>query len=648
MKKEKVALQLLLCGLFIPCLLFLFPFSWARAALDPETDKPYELQVVLRIAENRLFTPAFRDMFKRQLQDGLQAALGDLAHVKILHEHRLLKEIEAKGLQAALDNYTALSNSKTHFVLLDFVNGRYELQTRQHDGFTGLSSPVVRRSSTAQRPLVPRLAALLIDEDFGLAGTVDMERMKTGKTDTTVEIRLKGGALGAPLDHWLQKDQVFAVSQILQGGRAQRSFHMDWTLLQVMEAPHGALCQCRVLSKWNDPLPRGAGVLGYRCLKLGTTRAPLSLRIVKDDTLKTPVSGVQVLITQRGFEGTSLLEPETATTKTDGLVQSQKKFENIAFVRIYNTGPVFLARAPIEILEGVTITLPVSVDPELAAQGELLDRRKRWLSRLADSMTVARYLTQRLNAMNVAGQSSESRLARAQQGLKALQTAIANLTTERDALRAASAGKASQANPLDLKEGEERLQALQDQCADLERYIGQLQENITKEKDPSRRQWQNMMAKADHLEREAEFGKAIELYQQVLDQSGDNPKLRGHLEALKRAWATKSEVHAKAREFIYQVWPNQQTAAQMKARLEEARQAFQVCKEAGDTLSPRKLLMTFVEHTRRLEQEVETLRPDQKEDDRKTAQTIVDLTKELQKFNDKAKEYLEKTPPPGK
>jgi hypothetical protein len=639
-----------LWGFFLfPFSLLLFPFSFARAALDPEIDKPYRLRVVLRIADNRLLTPVFRERLQRELQDSLQDALGDLAQVQIVHRHPLLKEIETRGLQAALDNYSALSDTKTHFVLIDFLNGRYELQTRQHDGFTGLPSPVVRRSSTADRQLVARLAALLIDQDFGLTGTLDMERIEMGKTDSSVAVRLKGGGLGAPLDHWLQKDQVFAVSQIPQGGGSQRSIRMNWTLLQVLEEPHGAVCHCRLLSRWKEPLPRAADVLGYRCLKLGTTRAPLRLRIVKDDKLKTPIPGVQVMIGPRSFEGTSGFE--AATTKSDGLVRSQNPYENVAFVRIYD-GPVPLARAPAVILDGVTITCPVSLNPQLAEQGELLDRRKRWLLRLSARMEVAVYLTRDLNAMSAAGQSSESRLTRAQQGLGALQSAVSILSTERDALRAASSGKPSQA--LDLKEGEARLQALQSRCADLERYIGLLQENITREKDPRRRQWQDMAAQADLLEREADFGKAIELYEKALElyrqieKSGDNAELRRRLDGLKQAWATKSQAHAKARDFIYRVWPTQQTAAQMKAGLEEARRAFQVCKDAGDTLTPRKLLKTFVDHTARLDKEVDVLHPDQKEDDRKTLEIITALTDEFKELNDDVKAYLEKAAPPGK
>src|SRR5262249_12060824 len=90
---------------------FLCSFSLARGALDPETDKPYHLQVVLRIAENRLLTPVFRDQVERQLGDSLQAALGDLARVEIVHEHPLLAEVETKGLQQALDGYSVLSDT---------------------------------------------------------------------------------------------------------------------------------------------------------------------------------------------------------------------------------------------------------------------------------------------------------------------------------------------------------------------------------------------------------------------------------------------------------------------------------------------------------------------------------------------------------
>src|SRR5260370_38923766 len=126
------------CVLFLVSL-FLLPVSLARGALDPETDKPYRLQVVLRIAENRLLTPVFRDRVERELRESLQAALGDLASVEVVRQHPLLKEVEAKGLQAALDGYSILSDATIHFVLVAFVDALYEIPARPHARFTSLA-----------------------------------------------------------------------------------------------------------------------------------------------------------------------------------------------------------------------------------------------------------------------------------------------------------------------------------------------------------------------------------------------------------------------------------------------------------------------------------------------------------------------------
>ena len=50
-----------------------------------------------------------------------------------------------RGLQHALDSWKYLSNTKIHFVLIDFVQGQYEISAREYDGTTGLASPVVRQ-----------------------------------------------------------------------------------------------------------------------------------------------------------------------------------------------------------------------------------------------------------------------------------------------------------------------------------------------------------------------------------------------------------------------------------------------------------------------------------------------------------------------
>ncbi|HLJ94284.1 MAG TPA: hypothetical protein VKU02_13940 [Gemmataceae bacterium] len=616
------------------CSCFLFPVSLARAALDPETTKPYHFLVVLRIAENRLATPVFREIVERELGDSLQAALGDLAQVKVVRDHPLLKEVEAKGLQLALNGYSVLSDTKIHFVLIDYRNGYYEIEARQYDGFTGLASPVVRHSSTADRQLVARSAALLIDQDFGLAGTVG--QIKGDRIDIT----LRGGALGVPLGRWVQVGQVFAVTQITQGtGHQQRSFRMPWTLLQVLEEPKNEVCRCRLLSRWQNPLPQEPSVLGYRCLKLGTTQGRLRLRLVREnDKLRTPVPAVQVRIGARGFDVDSNLE--RISTKQDGLVESAIRYDNVAFVEVRD-GEKLLARVPVEILDDQTITCPVNVSSETAAQGELLHRRQQWLRRVNESLEVANNLVNDLNRM----QSSESALARAQAGFQAIQNEMGNLTTERDNLRAEGAKDGQKGILLSLTEGAEGIQQLEGLRTKLQGFIADLQASLTEEKDPKRQKWKELAAKAKLLEEEAEFDKAIEFYQSIRDGGGDTPQLREKIETLQRARAPKNPAHAKAQAFIYETWPKLETAAQINARLNEARQAFETCKEVGDRFAPQKLLVAYRLLTTRLEKESEGLNPEAKEDDRKTTELIIALAPKLKEFNEQVKEYLRTTPP---
>ena len=52
--------------------------------------------------------------------------------------------MDEKGLEA-LDGVTAATGPKTHFVFVDFADGKYEIRTRQHDGSTGFVTPFVRK-----------------------------------------------------------------------------------------------------------------------------------------------------------------------------------------------------------------------------------------------------------------------------------------------------------------------------------------------------------------------------------------------------------------------------------------------------------------------------------------------------------------------
>src|SRR5207253_595177 len=55
--------------------------SPAHAALDPELKKPYKLDIVLHIADNRALTPLFHDELQRAVGDHLRQSFGALAEI---------------------------------------------------------------------------------------------------------------------------------------------------------------------------------------------------------------------------------------------------------------------------------------------------------------------------------------------------------------------------------------------------------------------------------------------------------------------------------------------------------------------------------------------------------------------------------------
>jgi tetratricopeptide (TPR) repeat protein len=500
---------------------------------------------------------------------------------------------------------------------------------------TGLASPVVRRKQTADRLLVARQATLLVDKDFGLVGTIGTV------AGDKVDVLLRGGKLGVPLDHWAKKGDIFAVSQIVSRGSALRAYRREWTLLQVAEEPKDGVCKCQLFNRWDNPLPSDPRVLGYRCLKLGTTQAPLRLRIVSDDPLKTPWKGLRVEISAQGFQGNM---SERTATNGDGLIKSEQAYQNVAFVRLF-TGANVLARVPVEILDERVIAVPVSIQPDAERKGELSMRLARWLRRIGESLEVAATLVRELNA--VVGQSTEAALARARTALKTLQTDLAVIREEREKLRK-EGEEIAKGTPLDFAEGDQRLKILEARQKELADYITNLEKIVVEEKDPKRQKWKELIQKARLLEGQAEYDQAIQIYDQVIAEAGPDPNLQPHVDELKAAWMPKDDKHDRARRFIYQEWSKLERAIDMKAKLGEAREAFETFKGAGDFLSPRMLLKVNVALSARLDKEVETLRPEDSVDDEKTVKTFETLVKELQKLNNEVGDYLKQAAAPKK
>ncbi len=176
------------------------------AQVDPEVKTPYLWRIVLKTQPHPLLSQTFRDQLKRDLEASLLPAIGSLGTVVVIDLaeiprdswETLWQQFDDKGF-SALEAPRDLTVAKTHFLKLEYKDGQYHLEARQHDGFTGLSSgyagfgtPVIRKQSVRVPELVGRTAGILIDRDFGLDGTVE----PILGNPKEVKVIVRGGQLG--------------------------------------------------------------------------------------------------------------------------------------------------------------------------------------------------------------------------------------------------------------------------------------------------------------------------------------------------------------------------------------------------------------------------------------------------------------------
>jgi hypothetical protein len=635
------------------CACLLFGTNAVRADLDAETKDPYKLKIVLHFAPNKNMTEVFRTKVERDVRDSLQAALGDIARVEIVDKHPLLKDVLERGLQYSLDSWKSLDGIKTHFVLIDFVDGQYGISTRQYDGTTGLASPVVRQTQTGDRLLVAREAALLISRDFGLVGTI----VGDVNSPTGVQVAIKGGALNAPLEQWIHKGDLFAVAELVGQGRAvQRSYRRPWTLLQVVELPKDGVCLCKPLSRYAWPPPTTAGSQGLRCLKLGTTEGVLKMRLIGDDKQSLPLPGLQVWFGAQSFDSDSA--KEKISTDQNGAVQSREVYKNLAYVLV-DDGSGERKKIPVEILDDRTVVCVIKIQAGGERVGQFGIRRGSLLRRLDEDRNSVEVLWNQLQKEN--SLSPQKWLDRANEGLKILQTELIALTAEFDQLQ--KEHTALSKDPKIVKPDLFDLVTADQMLKGLETRRDKLNESITKMNDrvkngdfeklaQQQKKWVDDVRKAESMEEQANYPEALATYERILAEGFTDPDggLKKRLAETKALWEPKNQQHQQARTFIYEEWPQCTTPKKMQEKMREAKDAFKVCKEAADYLTPRKLFFVNQDHAGQIRKEADELRGNEdREDARSLLETLKALAPELEKFTIEINDYLkEKVKAAGK
>jgi hypothetical protein len=612
----------------------------ARAA-QPGPRQPYQLRVVLDVAPNRLLTDVFRDQVRRELRDGLQAAFGDLALVEVVDEHPLMPEVRRQGLGGrepfAWKAAPGEEEVKTHFVRIDYAAGRYEIQARQHDGLTGLWSPVVRTDRTPDRAFVARAAALLVERDFGPVGEFAAWPRGDGQPQE-VKLRLYGAGLGVPLGRWVKEGDVFAVASVLASGATQR---FEFALAQVKEPPAGDDATCTARLFWRYKLS-GDPPGGYRCLMLGTTRAPVRLRFVQSRPGggTRPAGRLALQVRRHGFQGEEqgLIDGTTDAVGAYSTARMGEKgvFDRVAFVTVRSTAPVWLPLALVDDSE-----LPVTV-PAANDQGDLLTYRvSTWRIHVADSYRLYASVIKAVNDASEKGDLPKVvELGKA--GLARVHEENARLTAEREELQRELKAPGAGPRAPDLSAEEARLKELQEREETLKGFVDKVEEESKKagSKEAAEAKAQIESAKLAEGER-AEYKVALDLLEKAKKVFPDDSKLAKHVEDLRAIWKGKGEKHVEAREFIYGVWPNLDVNG-LAENMDKAKEAFKACRDVGDVYFPRRLLLANKKHAEDLKKQLDGLHPDLYEEDERLAKLIQKVIKDLKSLTEEIVAYLTK------
>jgi hypothetical protein len=475
-----------------------------------------------------------------------------------------------------------------------------------------------------------------VDRDFGLVGTV------TDAADPDkVKVAFKGGGRGVPPGRWLKKGQVFALVAVSAGAAGRRTTRVPWALLQVQEPPGDeGTCVCQLFPRTRS-LAASGSVLGYRCLKLGTTRAPLRIRLVKANApVLTPAPNLQVRVRRHGFtseDGDGL----GGASDAEGYFSTEPRnvaYDNVAFVTVL-VADTPVAQVPLPILDGQTVVLPTAAD----AASTLVFRKRLWEQGVVEEQLMLDDLFKDLNTSLDKADVPKTK-EKAQGALDRLNRALETFTRTRDELAAAPAPGGKR---LDLAKGNAYLKDVEKARDDLTAFIARLDKAMAEANDPKRQEARKLFEQARLLEdQQAEYGKALELYEKVL-ADGDDAKLRERVGRLKEAWKPKDDRHAAAREFIYETWPKvEPSAAAMRKAVKEAEGALEVCEQAKDPLGPRRLLKVATDHAAQLTKQLGALSPDVTEDDRKPAEELTEVLESLANLIKKANAYVAKTPVP--
>lgn len=598
------------------------PFAVAqpKAPLDPEPNAPYRWQVGLRCSTHPVLSATVRQQLARELRATLQATIDTAGEVEVIdftnaadEKNPVFKAFVERGW-AALDPDPAreLTNVKTHVVTVDYKDGEFQLAARQLDGFTGIASPVLRKQTARTTDTLGRIAALLVEPDFGPVGTV----MPIPGESERVTVTFRGSAIASPAN-WVRKGDVLVASAIREIPKPidpknplPRDFKgqlptfrtgvpFSFTLLKVLEKPDDAgTCKCTVLTRFKDPWARdmlarsAARRIGLRAMKIATVEAKVKLRLVALDG--TPhVKGSLIQVTGTDLDFSAQPGPDDVLKYESGTYRSGRVFNNVACIQVglEGLGPQLF---PVPVLGDDPVLLRFDVKQEDEERAAFASECNGYRAKVADLVLSQRSLFEKVNAFLDLSKNRDA-LTAATSGQAGVTEAHRILVDELKQLRERPrAGDDNIKRILDA--GEKQLAAVEKGIGELNKTMGLLTDVAKSSDDPSKLEAEfrakELAERIKDFRSRGDIPEALEAMDKLVNLVPGDQAIKDAREKLQAEWAPKDDEHRKARDAMKK-WATSKTFDDFKENAFPTKKAVEILTRKGDKLGLRKLMNSF-------------------------------------------------------
>lgn len=596
---------------------------------------PYQLLVVVQAEPHPLLTNVYVETFARELGDSLQRDMGRSAKVSTLiyrdtggtssdSPKQMMEAVINRGW-TELDNLPKQINPiKVQLVRLFYIDGEYEVQSRQVDGDTSIVS-VLRKSRTTDRQWITRLAALQVAQDFGQVGEI------VEVNNQTLRIKMRAGGLGVPETIRMVQGEAMAIAQVRRTPGSYTALRLPETIAYItnVDAVKGIVTARLYSGRLQNPLARDKQTVAFRAIKLGTRVTPLQLKVLDQDN--NPIGGYSISHFPSGYENGGA-EP-LGTTDVQGRIVSRDPIYHVAFVRVQIAG-VGKLDTPVALLDEQPVIIKINNNRDAIFIDETKFEYDRWMRKykeIKDNFEVD-YKTLYIDIMK--NGETKKAIDNLTTIVKKLKESVEELRTESDRIV-----KAAQTS----KQALEYVSSAKSALKAMDQSTKDMQETINLELNPT--EDRKFLKVAKQADADYNFDEAISNYKKSLSVNRNQPKVIERLKSLERVWKTQynDKDHKEARTFAINTWTSKTKPLnweEIGREINNAERYLDDLEKRGDYLTVLILIKGDLKHISTLNAARDALGNSEEVQEK---QVIIEKTRNaLINFDKKARDFVEK------